>query len=247
MKTPSAKPRAAKAAPASGRLRAWRAPLRRWLGIAALVALLGPPATILIYRIVPPPFTPLMIIRLVEGEGIDRDWVPMERIAPDLRAAVIAAEDNRFCEHAGFDWGALRDAYDDYRSGDSFRGASTISMQTAKNVFLWPGRTMVRKAVEAWFTMLIELQWPKRRVLEVYLNVAEWGHGIYGAEAAAQAHFGKAAADLTRREASLLAAVLPNPRRWSAGKPTGYISRRANVISTRIGQLGPLLDCAGGK
>jgi len=201
---------------------------------------------ILVYRIVPPPFTPLMIIRLVQGEGIDKDWVPIERIAPDLRAAVIAAEDNRFCDHSGFDWKELRDAYDDYRSGDSLRGASTISMQTAKNVFLWPSRTLVRKAVEAWFTTLIELQWPKRRIMEVYLNVAEWGPGVYGAEAAARAHFGKSAADLSRREASLLAAVLPNPRRWAAGKPTGYISRRANVVAGRIGQLGPLLDCVDG-
>ena len=221
----------------------WLPRLRRFLAILLLALLLVPPGLVLIYRIVPPPLTPLMVIRLFEGEGLDRDWTPLARIAPELRAAVIAAEDNLFCEHSGFDWKALRQAFDDYRDGDSMRGASTISMQTAKNVFLWPGRTMVRKAIEAWFTTLIELAWPKRRILEVYLNVAEWGPGLYGAEAAAQHHFNKPAADLSRREAALLAAVLPNPRRWSASKPSNYIAGRATTIQRRMGQLGPRLDC----
>src|SRR3546814_885552 len=176
----------------------WRVWLRRTAITLLLAAAFGPPLLIFVYRIVPPPLTPLMLIRLFEGEGLERDWVPIERIAPALRGAVIAAEDNLFCVHGGFDWAALRRAVDDYRSGDGLRGASTISMQTAKNVLLWPGRTFVRKAIEAWFTLLIELQWDKRRILEVYLNVAEWGPGIYGAEAAARTPFGKSAADLSR-------------------------------------------------
>ncbi|MFN4087437.1 MAG: monofunctional biosynthetic peptidoglycan transglycosylase [Alphaproteobacteria bacterium] len=218
--------------------------MRRFVLGALLIVLAGPPLLILLYRFVPPPATPLMVMRLFEGEGLAREWVSMSRIAPDLRAAVIAAEDNLFCVHGGFDWDSLRQAYADYRRGAGLRGASTISMQTAKNVLLWPGRTLVRKGLEAWFTTLIEALWDKPRILEVYLNVAEWAPGVYGAEAAARHHFGKAAADLSRREAALLAAVLPNPRRWSASRPTQYITRRAATIQRRIGQLGPLLDCA---
>jgi monofunctional biosynthetic peptidoglycan transglycosylase len=156
---------------------------------------------------------------------------------------VIAAEDNRFCEHAGFDWGELEGQLDALLAGGRARGASTITMQTAKNLFLWPGRDFVRKALEAWLTPQIELLWPKRRIIEVYLNVAEFGPGIYGAEAAARAYFGKSAGALGAREAALLAAVLPSPRRWSPDRPTEYLSARARNIRTRIEQLGPMLDC----
>jgi monofunctional glycosyltransferase len=202
-----------------------------------------PPLLILLFAVVPAPPTSLMILRWIQGDGLRRDWTALSDIAPALAQAVIAAEDNRFCLHGGFDWQAIEAAYEDYQEGEALRGASTITMQTAKNLFLWPGRDILRKALEAWLTPQIELLWSKRRILEVYLNIAEWGAGIYGAEAAARAHFGKPAADLTRREAALLAAVLPNPRRWSPAQPTAYIGRRAAAVTTRMRQLGPLLDC----
>jgi monofunctional glycosyltransferase len=217
--------------------------LRRILLGGLLVVLLAPPALLLVYRFLPVPITPLMVIRLVEGEGLRRQWVPLNQIAPALPQAVIAAEDNRFCEHFGFDWAELKGQIDALFAGERARGASTITMQTAKNLFLWPGRDPVRKALEAWLTPQIELLWPKRRIMEVYLDVAELGPGIYGAEAAARAHFGKPAAALTRQEAALLAAILPNPRAWDPGRPTAYLQARARTIRTRVDQLGPMLDC----
>jgi monofunctional biosynthetic peptidoglycan transglycosylase len=158
--------------------------------------------------------------------------------------AVIAAEDNLFCEHQGFDWRAIGEAAEDYAAGKRVRGASTISMQVAKNLFLWPGRDFARKGMEAYLTVIVELLWSKRRIMEVYLNIAEWGDGVFGIGAAAHAHFGKPASTLTGREAALLAAVLPNPREWSPVRPTAYIAGRADVIMRRTGQLGPLLACA---
>jgi monofunctional biosynthetic peptidoglycan transglycosylase len=176
-----------------------------------------------------------MVNGLVAGYGLSRDWEPIENISPNLVRAVIAAEDARFCEHAGFDWQSIRKAWDRIQSGASrLKGGSTISMQTAKNVFLWPARSWTRKGFEAYFTVLIELLWSKRRIMEVYLNVVEFGKGVYGAEAAAQAFFHKPAADLTRREAALLAAVLPNPREWSAASPGPYVSRRAATLQARL-------------
>jgi monofunctional biosynthetic peptidoglycan transglycosylase len=217
--------------------------LRRILLGGFLALLLLPTALLLAYRYVPVPITPLMVIRLVEGEGLRRQWVALAEVAPVLPQAVVAAEDNRFCEHAGFDWQELGGQIDALLAGERARGASTITMQTAKNLFLWPGRDLVRKALEAWLTPQIELLWPKHRIVEVYLNVAELGPGIYGAEAAAQAHFGKPASALTRREAALLAAILPSPRAWDPGRPTSYLERRARTIRTRIEQLGPMLAC----
>ncbi len=207
--------------------------------------LLAPVLLLALYRFAPPPGTPLMLIRLVQGEGLDKSWRPLDEIAPALAHSVIAAEDNLFCTHGGFDWKAVQLALDEWEEGGRLRGASTITMQTAKNLFLWPGQSWLRKGVEAYLAVWLELLWPKRRILEVYLNVAEWGPGVYGAEAAARSHFGQPAARLTRRQSALLAAVLPNPRRWSAGKPTPYIRRRADTVAARIGQLGPLLNCAG--
>jgi monofunctional glycosyltransferase len=217
--------------------------VRRILLGGLLVLLLGPPALLLVYRFLPVPITPLMVIRLIEGEGLRRQWVPLEEIAPVLPQAVVAAEDNRFCEHVGFDWQELQGQIDALRAGEPARGASTITMQTAKNLFLWPGRNLLRKGLEAWLTPQIELLWPKRRIVEVYLNVAELGPGIYGAEAAAQAHFGKPARALSAQEAALLAAILPNPRMWSPSRPTPYLERRARTIRSRIEQLGPMLAC----
>jgi monofunctional biosynthetic peptidoglycan transglycosylase len=216
---------------------------RRILLGGLLVLLLGPPALLLVYRFLPVPITPLMVIRLAEGEGLRQRWVSLEEIAPVLPQAVIAAEDNRFCEHVGFDWQELQGQIDALRAGEPARGASTITMQTAKNLFLWPGRNLLRKGLEAWLTPQIELLWPKRRIVEVYLNVAELGPGIYGAEAAAQAHFGKPASALSRQEAALLAAILPNPRMWSPSRPTPYLEQRARTIRSRIEQLGPMLAC----
>lgn len=206
--------------------------------------LLAPLVVLALYRFVPPPGTPLMLIRLVQGEGLDKRWTSLEGIAPAVAQSVIAAEDNLFCRHGGFDWKAVRLALDEWEGGGRLRGASTITMQTAKNLFLWPGQSWLRKGIEAYLAAWIELLWPKRRILEVYLNVAEWGPGVYGAEAAAQAHFDRSAARVSERQAALLAAVLPNPRRWSAGAPTPYIRERATVVGRRVAQLGPLLDCA---
>ena len=210
--------------------------------LAVALALL-PTALILVYRFVPPPVTSLMLVRLVEGEGLAKSWRPLARISPYLPQAVIASEDNRFCEHWGFDWKELGGQLDRAMAGKQVRGASTISMQVAKNVLLWPGRDPLRKLLEVPLTPQLELLWGKRRIMEVYLNVAETGPGLYGAEAAAQAYFGKPASALTRREAALIAAVLPNPRVWSPDRPSSYIRQRARVIERRIGQLGPLLDC----
>ncbi len=222
--------------------------LRKILSATAIVALLGPPIGLAALRVIPPPVTPLMLIRVFQGEGIAKSWMPLSRISPHLRAAVIAAEDNLFCTHAGFDLESLQDAVDDWSEGKRTRGASTISMQTAKNVFLWPGRDIVRKGAEAYVTAWMELLWPKSRIAEVYLNVAEWGPGLYGAEAAARHYFKKPAARLSRREAALLAAVLPNPLAWNPAKPTSYIANRASTLQRRMAQLGPdLLSCIGGE
>jgi len=222
--------------------------LRRIALWAVGLAVFLPAAVVLIYAVAPPPATPLMIVRLFEGDGQvggwRRDWVPLEEISPQLPWAVIAAEDNLFCEHWGFDTASLQEAVQDLRSGERPRGASTITMQTAKNLFLWPGRSFLRKGIEAYLTPFLEVLLSKRRILELYLNIVEWGPGIYGAEAAAQAHFSRSAADLTQGQAALLAAVLPNPRRWSAGRPSPYIRERAAALQLRIEQLGPLLDCA---
>jgi monofunctional biosynthetic peptidoglycan transglycosylase len=197
------------------------------------------------YRWVDPPATPLMLIRLVEGEGLRYRPRPLAAVASALARSVIASEDNRFCLHAGVDWGAVGDALDELDNGGRMRGASTITMQVARNLFLWPGGGFVRKAAEVPLALAIDFLWPKRRILEVYLQIAEWGHGVYGAEAAAEAHFGKPASRLSPREAALLAAVLPNPRRWDAARPTAYIDRRAATIEARTRQLGGLLGCLG--
>jgi len=207
------------------------------------IILLAPFVLLLAYRQLPPPVTPLMVIRLFEGEGIKKQWVPLSKISPHVVNAVIALEDNKFCVHSGVDWGSVFEALADYYRGENLRGASTISMQTAKNLFLWPGRDYVRKAVEAPLTVLLEALWDKRRILEVYLNVAEWGPGVYGVEAAARAYFKKSATDLSQQQAALLAAVLPNPRRWSPARPTAYIQRRALSTEDRMRYLGPFLRC----
>ncbi|MDP5291743.1 monofunctional biosynthetic peptidoglycan transglycosylase [Oceanimonas sp. CHS3-5] len=216
--------------------------LLRWL---AILLLLVPLALTLLYRFVPVPVTPLMVIRLFEGEPLHKDWQPASRISNQLKMAVIAAEDNKFCRHHGFDWDAFGDVLSEAAEGGRLRGGSTITMQTAKNLYLWPGRSYTRKALEALYTPMLEWLLPKERILTLYLNIAEFGPGIYGAEAAARAWFNTSAARLNRQQASLLAAVLPNPRRFSAGRPSAYVQGRAAAISRRINGLGGWLDCIG--
>lgn len=214
-----------------------------------LFALLFPVVWVLVYRFVPIPGTSLMVLRALEGETIKRSPKSIDEISPNLIRAVIAAEDSRFCLHDGFEWEAMKAAWKANQQGRRLRGASTISQQTAKNVFLWPQRSYVRKAMEVPFTVLMETLWPKRRIMEAYLNVAEWGDGIFGAEAAAQHHFGKSARSLTTREAARLAAVLPSPRRWSASNPSSRVARRAARIerSARIVRNSGLDACIRGE
>ena len=198
---------------------------------------------VLILKWVPVWLTPLMISRSIEYIN-DKDfhthkkWRSYERISPELAKAVIAGEDNLFAEHNGFDWKEIRKAIDDHKTkGKKLRGASTISQQTAKNVFLFPSKSFVRKAFEAYFTLLIECIWGKERIMEVYLNIAEMGKGVYGAEAAAEKIFGKPASELTRRESSLIAACLPNPVQRQAGKPSAYVLKRAEQIRILIPKI----------
>ncbi len=199
----------------------------------------------ILFRFIPIPFTPLMIIRCIEqvtaGKEIKlkKDWVRIEKISSALPLAAIAAEDQNFEEHFGFDLDAISKAraYNEKYPGKRPKGASTISQQTAKNVFLWPSRSWIRKGFEVYFTFLIEVFWSKKRIMEVYLNVIEMGNGIYGAEAAAQTFFKKPAAKLSVKESALIAAVLPNPRRWSAAKPTSYIKKKSQRIVRNIGRL----------
>lgn len=187
---------------------------------------------VVLFKWVPVPFTPLMAIRYFENpaEDIHHEWVPREKISPNLQMAVIASEDQNFINHSGFDYQAIQKAMEENKTRKRARGASTISQQTAKNVFLWPQSTWFRKGLEVYFTFMIELVWSKERILEVYLNSIEMGKGIYGAEAAAQAWFGKSAADLTASEAAAIAAILPNPRRYNANPASNFIQQRKNWI-----------------
>ncbi|MGA3001889.1 MAG: monofunctional biosynthetic peptidoglycan transglycosylase [Acetobacteraceae bacterium] len=209
------------------------------------VLLFGPLVLILLYRFVPVPITPLMVIRMIQGQPLHHQWVAYRDISPALSHALIASEDNLFCdEKFGFDFSALRGQVDAWEDGKRPRGASTITMQTAKNLFLWPDRSTIRKGIEAYLTPQIALLWPKRRVLEVYLNSVEFGPGIYGAEAAAQRFFHRSAAELTPYEAALLISVLPRPLVYVASPPGPYVRNHAGEIERKIEQLGPLLDCA---
>jgi monofunctional biosynthetic peptidoglycan transglycosylase len=216
-----------------------------WIAFWTVTAVLMVPVLLLhLYRVIPPPVTPLMVIRAVEGEGMNTEWVPLGRISRHAVKAVISLEDTRFCTHAGIDWSEMFNALSDYFDGQRLRGASTISMQTAKNLFLWPGRDMARKILEAPLTLLLEKSWDKARILEVYLNIAEWGPGLYGIEAASRRYFNKPASQLTPREAGLLAAVLPNPRGWSPDRPTPYLQGRVNTSLARAATLGNAAGCA---
>jgi len=219
-----------------------------WRLLAILIAVLTAPPliAILIMTQVPPVATPLMVLRTLGYQADKRTpaphgwsyhWVPMTKIAPSLAHAVIAAEDTTFCTHNGFDAEAYNHAWENYRDGIIARGGSTITQQAAKNVFLWPGRSIVRKGMETLLTPMLELIWGKRRIMEVYLNVVEWAPGVYGAEAAARYHFHHSAAELTPRESALLAAVLPNPRHWSASRPGTYVINRTGIITARESEV----------
>ncbi|KAF0106333.1 MAG: monofunctional biosynthetic peptidoglycan transglycosylase [Hyphomonadaceae bacterium] len=185
---------------------------------------------VIIYRFIPMPATYLMVQRAFEGDKIRYHPVSLRNISRNMVDAAIAAEDARFCYHNGFEWEAMKRAAKANKAGRKLRGASTISQQTAKNVFLWPARSYIRKGLEAGYTALIELFWPKRRIMEAYLNVAEMGDGIFGAEAAARYYYHKSAKNLSPSEAARIIAILPSPRKWSVKSPSGRVSRRANRI-----------------
>ncbi|WP_192035200.1 monofunctional biosynthetic peptidoglycan transglycosylase [Halomonas sp. YLGW01] len=222
----------------------WRGKLLRGLlwavGGFVAVSLL----VVVLFRAVPVFGSMVMVERKLEswisGEPIDIDqrWRPWAELSGHAKVAVIAAEDQRFPEHHGFDLEQIRRAIESSRNGGGLRGASTISQQTAKNLFLWTGRNWLRKGLEAWFTLLIEGLWPKERILEVYLNIVEWDRGVFGLEAAAQHYFGVSAARLDAHQASRLAAILPNPREWSASRPGPYIERRSHWIRQQMQNLG---------
>ena len=200
------------------------------LGVVFVV----PAGLVLLFRFVPPPITPLMVERWIDGGDITQHWTPLDGISPNLVRAVIASEDSKFCSHHGFDWDAIDHALAEDADGERLRGGSTISQQTAKNLFLTPDRSWTRKGIEAWLTVLIEAFWPKRRIVETYLNIAEWGPQRFGAEAAARAEFGKPASALSVSEAARLATVLPSPRRYRAGKPGPYVVRQSQIVAARM-------------
>jgi len=222
--------------------------LLRNIALALFIVLVAAPVVVVVlYRFIPPPVTPLMVIRAVEGRGLDHRWRAIKDVSPALPRALIAAEDARFCEHHGFDLDALQKAYENNEAGKKIRGGSTISQQTAKNVFLWPGRSYVRKGLEAWFTVLIETIWGKKRIMEVYLNSIEYGPGIYGAESASRRYFGVGADKLSQAQASRLAAILPSPLKWKVVKPGKYVAKRSKKIGRASGTVrrDGLADCVG--
>lgn len=192
---------------------------------------------VLAYRFINPPITLLMLQRSAK---VERKWVKFENISDNMKRAAVSAEDQLFLKHIGFDVKAIEKAFENNAKGKKIKGGSTISQQTAKNVFLWPGRSYIRKAFEAYFTLLIEVLWSKERILEVYLNVIEMGDGIYGAEAAAQTYYGKSCSNLTRAQAALIVACFPNPIRWTPKRPTAYIKKRQYLIMRNMRRLGPL-------
>ena len=219
--------------------RSW-IPSWRTVGRAALYVFLLSIVWVLLYRIVPVPATPYMISEAtIGGQTVHYEWVPLERISPNLVRSVIASEDGEFCNHWGFDFDEIQRSWKKaQRRGDAPRGASTISQQTAKNAFLWIGRSYIRKGLETYFTATMELLWPKRRIMEVYLNIIEFGPGTFGAEAAARRWFGKHAANLTPMEAARLAAILPSPKRYRANPPGPYIADRGYTIAARAANIG---------
>lgn len=228
--------------------------LRRWLLILLAAGLIASLLPVLVFRWLPPPGSAVILQRtLSEGRSQDYRWTPIEHMAPVAALAVIAAEDQRFPEHWGFDLLQIQEALLDFVDGERLRGASTLSQQVARNLFLWQGRSLVRKGLEVWFTALLEISWPKRRILEVYLNIAELGERTFGVEAASRRFFGIPAARLSREQAALLAAVLPNPIARRVDRPSDYVRQRQRWILRQMRQLGgtayldTLLDMPRGR
>jgi monofunctional biosynthetic peptidoglycan transglycosylase len=218
-----------------GRRRPW---VRRILSMLFFFMLAAPAVLLLIFRFVPIPFTPQMALHLVTLNPVHYSWREGDQISPYLGRAVIGSEDQNFCNHNGFDWKQINDAWRDYtKRHKPLRGASTLSQQTAREMFLTPVRSFVRKGIEAWLTVLMEALWPKQRILTTYLNVVDWGHGNFGAEAAAENYFGVEASELTPAQAARLAAVLPNPERFKADKPGRYVRRRTGALVSRQHQV----------
>ncbi|MGI9410353.1 MAG: monofunctional biosynthetic peptidoglycan transglycosylase [Hyphomicrobiaceae bacterium] len=219
----------------------------KWLCVA-FVGFVGLTASILAtVRFADPPMSAVMAWHWLSGKAVHQTWVPIEKISPNLIRAVVASEDARFCRHGGIDFAALQSAYRKARKLNSLsvRGASTISMQVVKNLFLWQDRSLLRKGLELAITPLMEALWPKRRILELYLNIAEWGPGVFGAEAAARHHFARASGRLSRAQAALLAASLPNPKVRRAGRPGPLTRRNAQRVRARAAQIDDMLKCLG--
>ena len=210
----------------------------RWTLRALLIFLIGSVLWVGLYRFVPPPVTATMLTNALDGRGIAKDWMALDDMSPNMPRAAIAAEDGNFCTHHGFDFKAIQKAMASNFQGDRrIRGGSTISQQTAKNAFLWQNGGYFRKGLEAWFTVLIELLWPKHRIMEVYLNVAETGIGTYGANAGSMRYFHHDASRMSRAEAARIAAVLPLPKKRAAISPSGFTRRYGDRIARRIGQV----------
>lgn len=246
MKAPTVKPE--KRPGARGRHRRQRGrPVRRLLArLFAVAILVGaiPLGLTLLYRV--PfihPVSTLMLADIVILEGFDRRWRPLEEIGPTLVHSVMMSEDGQFCAHAGIDWGELNAVIDEALSGERTRGASTIPMQTVKNLFLWPGRSFIRKAAEVPLALFFDAVMPKRRTMEIYLNIVEWGPNLYGAEAAALHYFGRSASELTARQAALLAVTLPNPHVRNPANPSAGLSRLASIIEARARRAGAYVGC----
>lgn len=241
----------AKTKPSRSRRKSQSGRLRRFIGrivrVAVVVVLVYAVLLIIVpwaYR-VPTlhPVSTLMVLQGLTGTDVKRDWVPLDDMAPALVHSVMMSEDGQYCSHRGIDWAALSEVIDDALDGERPRGASTITMQAAKNLFLWPGRSYVRKAIEAPLAIYVNYAIPKRRLMEIYLNIVEWGPGIFGAEAAAQHHFGRSAAKLSRRQAALLAVTLPNPIERNPAKPGKGLNRLAGVIEGRARKAGGYIGC----
>lgn len=240
VKSKSTKPASERRTKRPGRLRS----VLRYGFLALAIAICIPLVLTLLYRIEAiRPVSTLMIGQALNGTDIQREWVEIDDMAPILYQTVLMSEDGQFCAHHGVDFGAMREVISEALSGDGVRGASTITMQVAKNLFLWPQRSYLRKLLEAPLALWIDLVLPKDRIMEIYLNIAEWGPGIFGAQAASMHHFGRSAANVSARQASLLAVSLPNPITRVAGKPSANLDRVARVIAKRATYAGDYTKC----